>query len=57
MNPETALVGRIEIEFRLPAGFPEEYRGAVVNAVNLCAVKKHLHHPPEFDTTTSVADG
>ena len=26
---------------------------AVVNAMNLCTVKKHLHQPPEFTITTS----
>jgi putative redox protein len=56
VNAETGLVGRIEILIHLPAGFPEKYRGAVVNAVNLCAVKKHLHQPPEFEISTVVGE-
>ena len=51
-DPERGMIGRIELELTLPAGFPEKYRSAIVNAMNLCAVKKHLHEPPEFDVTT-----
>jgi putative redox protein len=54
-DPDSGLVGRIEIELKLPAEFPEQYRAAVVNAMNLCAVKKHLHQPPSFEITTAAA--
>jgi putative redox protein len=57
VNPETGLVGRVAIQVHLPAGFPEKYRDAVINSVNLCAVKKHLHQPPEFEVTTVVGEG
>ena len=50
--PSAALIGKIDLELHLPAGFPEKYRDAIVNAMNLCTVKKHLHQPPEFDVTT-----
>jgi putative redox protein len=56
VNPETGLIGRIEIQVHLPAGFPDKYHDAVVNAVNLCAVKKHLQQPPEFEVTTAVGE-
>jgi putative redox protein len=56
VNPETGLVGRVVIRVHLPAGFPEKYRDAVINSVNLCAVKKHLHQPPEFEVTTVVGE-
>jgi len=46
------LISKIDLELELPAGFPEKYRTAVVNAMNLCTVKKHLHQPPEFEITT-----
>ena len=42
------LIGKIKIEIKLPAGFPEQYREAVVRAANLCTVKKHLVDPPDF---------
>ena len=45
------LVTKVTLEIKLPAGFPEKYRDAVVNAMNLCAVKKHLHQPPAFEVT------
>jgi len=53
---ETGMIGKIDIDVHLPAGFPEKYRNAIVNAVNLCAVKKHLHAPPEFEVTTVVGE-
>jgi uncharacterized OsmC-like protein len=56
VNPETGMIGRIDIEVHLPAGFPEKYRSAIVNSVDLCAVKRHLHQPPEFDVSTVVGE-
>ena len=43
------LISKIDLELHLPAGFPDKYRDAVVNAMNLCTVKKHLHQPPTFE--------
>ncbi len=37
----------------LPESFPEKYRGAVIQSANLCAVKKHMETPPEFNVFTS----
>ncbi len=45
-NPASRLIETINIEIRLPQGFPEKYRSAVVKAANVCAVKKHLDNPP-----------
>ena len=49
------LVSGIDLELHLPADFPEKYRDAIVNAMNLCTVKKHLHQPPAFEITTMAA--
>ncbi len=46
------LISKIDLELVLPAEFPEKYRAAVINAMNLCTVKKHLHQPPDFEITT-----
>ena len=46
------LINKIDLELVLPAEFPEKYRAAVMNAMNLCTVKKHLHQPPAFEITT-----
>lgn len=51
---ETGLVGTIEIDLHLPEDFPEKYRDAVVRAVNMCAVKRHLADPPEFVVTPLI---
>lgn len=52
-DPQTGLVGRISLDIQLPSGFPDKYRQAVIQSAQLCAVKKHLEHPPEFEITTS----
>jgi putative redox protein len=51
-NPAVGLIDHIELELTTPPGFPEKYRDAVVNAMELCAVKKHLAQPPAFSVTT-----
>jgi ribosomal protein S12 methylthiotransferase accessory factor len=52
--PETRLIDRIELEAILPDDFPEKYRSAVVNAMDLCAVKRHLKNPPQIETFTTL---
>ena len=51
-DPSVGMITKMELELELPAGFPEKYRAAVVNSMNLCAVKKHMMDPPEFEITT-----
>ncbi len=53
-NTETHLYGKISIEIKLPADFPEKYRGAVIKAAELCTVKRHLATPPRFEVYTST---
>ena len=52
-NSETRMIDRIELEAILPDDFPEKYRSAVVNAMDLCAVKRHLNNPPKIETFTN----
>jgi putative redox protein len=42
-------VARLALEIRLPEGFPEKHREAVIRAAELCAVKKHILEPPAFE--------
>jgi ribosomal protein S12 methylthiotransferase accessory factor len=49
------LVSKIRLEIRVPIGFPEKYRDSLVNAANLCTVKRHLHAPPAFEVVTAEA--
>jgi putative redox protein len=45
---ESKRIGTMRIEVRLPEGFPEKYRAAILRAIDQCAVKKHIVEPPEF---------
>ena len=53
-DAQTHLIGRINIEILLPAAFPEKYRAAVVQAAQLCTVKKHLENPPKFNLFATI---
>lgn len=55
VDPERGMIGKVDLELTLPPAFPEKYRAAIVNAMNLCAVKKHIHQPPEFSVTAIEA--
>ncbi|BBD09461.1 OsmC family protein [Desulfovibrio ferrophilus] len=41
---------KMTLELTLPEGFPEKYKGAILKAMNLCAVKKNIIDAPEFET-------
>ncbi len=50
--------GRLEtiaLDIRLPEGFPEKYRAAVIRAAQQCTVKKTLENPPNFEVRTVPA--
>lgn len=53
-NPATRLIDKIDLEIQVPKDFPEKYKEAVINSANLCAVKKHLQNPPQFDVYTKA---
>ena len=42
-------LSKIRIEIRLPEGFPEKYRAAILRAANHCSVKRHLLEPPAIE--------
>ncbi|MHB1045434.1 MAG: OsmC family protein [Thermoanaerobaculia bacterium] len=48
-SPETKLISKIRISVKLPEGFPEKYRSAILRATDQCAVKKHLVAPPAIE--------
>ena len=54
-HPKTGMVLKIVMNLTLPPNFPEKYIPAIIKAMNLCYVKKHLHEPPEFETVTKHA--
>jgi len=47
------MVGKIELEIQVPPGFPQKYLPSLVRSAELCAVKKHMEKPPEFEVYTS----
>ena len=48
-------IGRITLTIEVPATFPEKYHAALVRSADLCAVKKHIMSPPEFEVSARVA--
>lgn len=55
-DPETRRLSTLLLDLRLPEGFPEKYRPAIVRAMNQCAVKKVLEDPPELEVRAEVAE-
>lgn len=53
-DPQTHLITMVNMEIILPPTFPEKYRAAVVQAAQLCTVKKHLENPPKFNLFSSI---
>ena len=52
----TGLIGRIELDIKVPPEFPEKYHEVLIRAAGQCAVKKHLENPPAFDVRTVVSE-
>ena len=52
-DAEKHRVARLVLEIRLPEGFPQKHRDAVVRAAELCAVKRHILEPPAFEIRTT----
>jgi putative redox protein len=53
-NKDSGMVEQIDMQIKLPSGFPEKYRDAVIRAAEMCFVKKHLVSPPRFQISASV---
>jgi putative redox protein len=49
LDPATKMYTKMALELKLPAGFPEKYEAAILRAMDLCAVKKHINNPPAFE--------
>ena len=53
-NRERKMLSEIEIKVTLPESFPRKYEKAIVAAVNLCSVKKHIVDPPQFPVVVEI---
>jgi putative redox protein len=51
---EQHRIGKLVLDIKLPAGFPEKHREAIIRAADLCAVKKHILTPPAFEVRAST---
>ncbi len=52
-DPVKRMISRITIEIKVPEGFPEKYKKALIHAAELCAVKQHMYNPPAFEIVTT----
>lgn len=55
VNRETKMIDTVELKLHTPEGFPAKYEKAIIKSMNLCAVKKHMETPPEFNTITTIS--
>jgi ribosomal protein S12 methylthiotransferase accessory factor len=53
-DDQTRLPSNIKLDIQLPADFPEKYKDAVINAAELCMVKKTINNPPKFEVVSSI---
>ena len=53
-DPVSGLIANVELEIQVPPDFPEKYHTSLVRSAEMCAVKKHLEHPPVFNVHTTV---
>ena len=49
-DEEKGLWSELVFELKLPVNFPTKYNKAIVKAMNLCTVKKHIN--PEINVST-----
>lgn len=52
-SEETRMITKITLDIELPEDFPEKYKDALIHAVDLCTVKRHMIDPPEFEIKTT----
>lgn len=55
-DPAAHRIGALQLTVHLPKGFPEKYREAIIRSAELCAVKQHLHHPPQISVQAVLTD-
>ncbi|MEJ2589511.1 MAG: OsmC family protein [Deltaproteobacteria bacterium] len=47
-DPKKGLCDALQIDLKVPLGFPEKYEKAVLRVMDLCTVKRQMLNPPEF---------
>lgn len=51
-DPIKRAISQVNLEIQVPPEFPDKHLPAIINSANLCAVKKFIENPPEFNTYT-----
>ena len=54
--PNNGMIGKIEMEIQVPSNFPQKYYSSLVRSAELCAVKKHIEQPPQFEIYTRAVE-
>jgi putative redox protein len=47
-------LAKVTITIKLPSGIPQKYHRALVRAAELCAVKRAITDPPEFEVKVNT---
>jgi putative redox protein len=55
-DPATRMIGKVDLEIQVPPDFPAKYHDSLIRSAELCAVKKHLESPPQFDVFTKEVE-
>ena len=55
-DPISHMVEKVDLEIQVPPTFPQKYYDSLVRSAELCAVKKHLEHPPSFEVYTKISE-
>lgn len=50
----TGTISKIKLDIQVPKDFPDKYKDALINAAELCKVKKTIANPPTFEIVTTV---
>jgi len=50
----SGMIEKIDLEIQVPPDFPQKHHASLIRSAELCAVKKHLEHPPKFAVTTKI---
>ncbi len=52
-DEQSSLPTNIKMDIQLPTDFPDKYKDALINAAELCKVKKTIASPPKFEVITT----
>ena len=55
-DPVRRMVSKVHLSINVPPTFPEKYHDALIKSASLCAVKKHMEEPPEFNIVTNLRE-